>query len=1263
MNRRRPDAGRWSPRVGHDRPPLPPDPAPCGDSLLSSRGRPAENAGGVASLHGRIGLRLAREELRGELRSLLSEAGFGTVELAPGSTAEAECDVVVTDAIPSAEEMTSPGPPVVVLVPAGQSVELPQAGPRAPTAFPWPEGRSALPGLLRVLARVGVSSRRIRRVAFEVAPLAGPELFHAVVRFAAEELGADLCLVGELLGDPPTRVRTHAVWKDGELAEPLEYDLAGTPCEEAVRSSFCFVPEKVSERFPGDPQLREHGFEAFMGCPLRDAAGRPVGVLSMAFRRPAPEMGGEVAPLRLFLQLLAGRAAGELERERMRRAVEQQAAQFRTLFRRVGAPTVLVRLTDRTIVDANEEWLAVTGLSREEIVGRTPAELGLDPEPEKTAERMAALEAAGKVRGLEFETVGPDGKRRWDLVNADLVWLDGLPHALVVSIDITAQKRAETALRESEERFRRLIEHAPEGLVLLDVATRKFVYANAAAERLFGMSREELAAVGPVDVSPPVQPDGRPSAEKAAEVIGRALAGETPVFEWVHRDATGRDIPCEVRLLRLDIDGRILIRGSVLDISERKRAEAQIQRLTRTYELLSAVHHAIVRLRDRDELLATVCRIAVDVGRLGLAWVGLVEGGNLRVKACAGADEETLSLVRAYVEGPNPDCAFTFRALRRGAVEVCRDIEHDPESVSWREAALARGLRSLASLPIRVGGQVVGTFNLYSRDSGLFDDEELRLFAILAEDIGFALEAYEQEAERRRTEAALRESEARFRSLIEHAADLIHVVDREGRVRYASPSSRRVLGRDPEDRVGRSVLEYVHPADVPLAREGLREAEFHPGRPAKREIRVRRADGTWAVLEVVASWVPDGAEGGFFVLNSRDITERRELEEQLSRAQRMEAVGRLAGGVAHDFNNTLAAILMEADLLAQEPGVPSSVKEGLLEIRSYAERAAAMTRRLLLLGRRQVLEPRLLELNETVTSLAGLLRRAAGEHIELVVETSDEPLWVEVDPTMLDQVLLNLVLNARDAMPRGGTVTVRCGARQVARPDRDGLPELEGGGRFAVLSVSDDGQGIAEEDLPHIFEPFFSTKEESRGTGLGLAVVYGIVRQHGGAIRVRSRVGEGTTFDIFLPLREPSPGPTRAPAPAQREAAVSAGGETILVVEDDPGIRALFAALLRREGFEVLEAGDAEEAFAVWEEHRERVHLLLTDVVLPGGTNGYQIASRIRSKAPHLPIIFMSGYSPETAPAELELRPGQNFLAKPFTPDVLLDAVNRALGR
>ena len=431
----------------------------------------------------------------------------------------------------------------------------------------------------------------------------------------------------------------------------------------------------------------------------------------------------------------------------------------------------------------------------------------------------------------------------------------------------------------------------------------------------------------------------------------------------------------------------------------------------------------------------------------------------------------------------------------------------------------------------------------------------------------------------------------------------------------------------------------------------LRVVAVGSGRATVTERSLLRKDGTVIVVESNARRLPDGRLLGAV----RDITERKRLEEQLRQAQKMEAVGRLAGGVAHDFNNVLTAIFGYADLMAEEVPPSSAARQDLDEIRKAAQRATALTGQLLAFSRQQVLAPVVLSMNDLVGDVDKMLRRLLGEDVDLRVSLASNAGNVRADPGQLQQVIMNLVVNARDAMPTGGKLLIETAdaelTEQYAELHQPVIP-----GQYVMLAVSDTGVGMDAQTRARIFEPFFTTKEKSKGTGLGLSTVYGIVKQSGGYIWVYSEAGHGTTFKVYLP-RVDAPVEPQAPA---REAVTVTGTETILVAEDDETLRPLAKGLLEKLGYTVLEAENAEQALGVAGAHAGPIHLLVADVVMPGAS-GRELARRLAQSRPETRVLYVSGYTDDAIVHHGMLEPGLNFLQKPFTPAALARKVREVL--
>lgn len=633
--------------------------------------------------------------------------------------------------------------------------------------------------------------------------------------------------------------------------------------------------------------------------------------------------------------------------------------------------------------------------------------------------------------------------------------------------------------------------------------------------------------------------------------------------------------------------------------------------------------------------------------------------------------------------------------------------------------------------------------------------------------------------ERKQAEEALQRSEEYFRSLIDNSTDVVSIISEEGVRHYISPSAKRVLGYSPEELIGGSLFDLLHPDDIPHLQEIFSERLKEPGTTVSAEFRCKHKNGAWRVLEVIASNLLSNPAVGGVVINSRDITERKcaeealleserdyrelfnrahdaililapenetvldvnqracevygfsreefiglslenlsvnvndgrerlrqvlnqgnclnfesvqrrkdgsemtveinaslinykgrravlsitrdvtdrkQLEEQLRQSQKMEAIGRLAGGVAHDFNNLLTAINGYSELALRRLNDPARLREQLTEIKKAGERAASLTRQLLAFSRKQILQPKTLNLNDIVMDMSKMLRRLIGEDIELVLELSSSLGQVKADPSQIEQVILNLAINARDAMPQGGRLIIETSNVVISDRAARRYGSIQAG-HHVCISIADTGCGIDPAMQQRIFEPFFTTKEIGKGTGLGLSTVYGIVKQSGGYIFVHSEAGRGATFKIYLPRVDEAIEPSDA-----RESEASSGSETVLLVEDDELIRKLTSSILEEHGYKVIEAEGAHKALEILERSHEEIRLMVTDVIMPA-MSGKRLADKAKLLRPGMRVLFISGYTDEAIVHHGVLNEGIPFLQKPFTPDALAKKVREILDK
>ncbi|MDX1632887.1 MAG: PAS domain S-box protein, partial [Thermoanaerobaculia bacterium] len=558
----------------------------------------------------------------------------------------------------------------------------------------------------------------------------------------------------------------------------------------------------------------------------------------------------------------------------------------------------------------------------------------------------------------------------------------------------------------------------------------------------------------------------------------------------------------------------------------------------------------------------------------------------------------------------------------------------------------------------RVGGEALEeagvyrtTFPLKRRDGTIFEAEQTVTLLDAERGIdGGAVSVIRDVSEQREAEARLRESRDRFETLFRaNPAGIVVTRMDDGTIADVNDAYLRIVGYDREEVLGRSTTELgiVDPEYRMSSVRDLVEADVGQ----TDQYVLRRKDGGEAVVLASAEEITLWGEPHLLVM-AQDITEYRSLERQLREAQKMEAVGRLAGGIAHDFNNLLTVIRSQADLVLMDLGVSNPVAEDMQLIRESADRAARLTRQLLAFSREQVLEPRVVDLNEMLRSMGDLLERTLGEQVRIRTDFEEGLNPIRVDPAQLEQVVVNLAVNARDAMPEGGTLTLSTDTEAWPVGDGDSSTGEDGEeSRVVKLEVSDTGVGMDQETMARIFEPFFTTKRDSGGTGLGLATSYGIVRQSGGTIEVNSEPGSGSTFVLRFPAAAgPVEWPEEELSKTREPGMVDA---RVLVVEDDPSVRAVTTKILERAGIRVRTAEDIAGARELMEDAAEELDLLLTDLVLPGGS-GRELVELARKEAPHMKVLVMSGYTEESPGSRGDLPPDVGFIQKPFTPETLL---------
>ena len=806
-------------------------------------------------------------------------------------------------------------------------------------------------------------------------------------------------------------------------------------------------------------------------------------------------------------------------------------------------------------------------------------------------------------------------------------------------------RRATAALQEAEAKYRQLVEEVPAISYVAETgALGPFLYMSPQVETILGYSPERCVS-DPTFWWTHLHPQDRVLAQQ------EDTWEENRLFQVEYRmrrdDGKVVWVRDEAIIVRDPLTGRRLTRGLLIDITEQKHAEEALRRSEESYRMFVAQSSEGIFRQDLDVPLPVSLPEDELVLRI-LHESYLAECNNAMAKMY-GFDSPLQLLGKRLTE--------------------LTSVE-DPNSVQSTREYVRNGFRVVDRVSQEMDARGNAKVFLHSLFGVVEDGKLLHTWGI-QRDITDRLQV---EEERRKAADAFRENEERYRAFVQQSSEGIYRMEynppvpcflpaeeqmqwghQSGYMAECNDAMARMYGRDSaEDLIGKKLSEFLVLRDPVtmnfmenFIRDGYRitdqesvEMDAHGQKRIFRNTMVGTVvDGFW-----VRTW-------GI----TRDVTERLQLEEQLRNAQQLEAVGRLAGGIAHDFNNILSIIMGHGELLLATANLDADGRNGVDQIRRAADRAASLTQQLLAFSRKQVLQPRVLDLNETVSSVQKMLTRVIGEDIELIANLSASPMTVRADPGQLEQVLMNLAVNARDAMPQGGKITMET-SQVTIEPEEARDPDLPPG-RYVVLRVTDTGLGMDQVTLSHVFEPFFTTKPMGKGTGLGLATVYGIVKQSGGSIQVESEADRGTGFRIYLPAVDGETGMRMERAGSQN---VERGAETILVAEDEPDLRELTKIFLEGYGYRVLQAASAEEALKISENFGEQIHLLLTDVIMPG-MSGRQLAEKILKKRPDTKIVYMTGYTDDMVVQHKVLEPGVQLLQKPFTKIDLAQKVRATL--
>ncbi len=924
------------------------------------------------------------------------------------------------------------------------------------------------------------------------------------------------------------------------------------------------------------------------------------------------------------------------ERRRAERKLQAAEAKYRALVEQLPA------ITYSAESGANGRWSYVSPQIYS-ILGYTAEEWMADPSlwhsclhPDDWEQAMAQerhSEATGAPLDSEYRMLARDGRVVWFRDIASVVPGAGaLPARLQgVMLDVTSRKHAEIAQHEAEERLRSIFENCVEG-IFQTTPDGRYLSLNPALARMTGYSSpaEKQAAVQDIAGQEFVDPSRRIEQQRLLETHGRIENFEYQVYR---KDGVKVWLCDNARVVR-DAGGKtIYYEGTTEDITHRKRAETERQ-------VTSEIIHGINTTDDLDSLLALIHRSLKKVIRAENCFVALYDPATSQFGFPFFADE--------FDSAPTPQNlgrSCTSYVFRTGRAMLIPQRTFDRLAAQGELELIGTPSPSWLGVPLRTPAATIGVLVVqHYTEENAYTQRDLEFLNSVGGQIALAIE-------RRRSEKALRDSEARLRVLIEQLPAVLWTVDTNMCFTSCLGAGLARVGMKPNEAVGQTLLQFFETIDegfTPIAAH--RRALF--GEPVTFPIEWRSGSYACHVEPLRGS---DGQILGAICM-ALDVTDRKKLEEQLRQAAKMEAVGRLAGGIAHDFNNLLMVIQGYAELMLERMGENNPMRRNAQQIQEASQRATALTRQLLAFSRKQMLAPSVLNVQNVVNDMEKILRRLIGEDIEFhnVAPTN---LWrVKADRSQVEQVILNLAVNSRDAMPRGGKLTIET-ANYEFDSGYNRSPAILAPGKYVMLAVSDTGCGMDPETQAHIFEPFFTTKEKGRGTGLGLATVYGIVKQSGGYVWVYSEPDRGTTFKVFLPCVQDAEEVVASDVTEN----YPGGSETILLVEDEQGVRELAREYLQLGGYNVLEAESGPAALEIAEKYAGTIHLMLADVVMPA-MSGPELADIIATIRPETKVIYMSGYTEQAIVHHGILHPDTILLPKPFTWQTLACKLRETLG-
>ncbi len=985
-----------------------------------------------------------------------------------------------------------------------------------------------------------------------------------------------------------------------------------------------FVSELPPEAGAEKELLKAQDIQSLIALPMivRDSL---IGFLGFDSVRKERSWSKETVEL---LKIISGLFANALDRKWAEEALRESEQRFRNLIE--NSPMPLLIHSQGKAVFVNPAMVKLMGgKSEEELLGSRVINWVHPDYREIVRKRIRQVYKEGKTADtLEEKLIRRDGRVIHVEAKATPITYQGKPASQTVFTDITQRKRTEEALRESEQRYRLLFDLLPYGGEVLD--TKGYIInCSPSTARMLGYELDELIGK---HITQFLHPDSRKVFKDKFHLLVKGNRAEAEVY-MIRKDGSKLAV---LRAAQPIINDRGKVTGILalsVDISDRKQAETIRQ-------IMYNISNAVNTTRSTTDLYQVIEKELSKILNTKNLFIGLYDHATDTITFPFMKDEKDRfekvpagKTISSLVIKENKSLLITEKQImqlaREGKIKIVGTI-----SKCWM------------GVPLRVDGEVMGVMVVqdYENETAL-STSDLELLEFVSNQVAISIKKKQTDDEIRKLSLAIEQSPAS-----------VVITNLEGTIEYVNQKFTEVTGYSKEEAIGKkpSILKSGETPE-----EDYRELwrTIAAGKEWRGEFCNRRKDGSlfWEFASIRPIKNASG-EITHYLGVKEDITERKKLQQQLIQSQKMEAIGKLAGGVAHDFNNLLTVINGYADLLLYKLSSDDPPYKAIRQIKLAGERAASLTEQLLAFSRRQLIQPKILNLNNVVSHTEKMLRRLIGEDIDLVTKLDPELGNIKADPSQIDQVIMNLAVNARDAMPQGGKLTIETANVNLddvyVKAHEQVLP-----GEYVMLAISDSGKGMDEETRSRIFEPFFTTKGPGEGTGLGLSTVYGIIKQNRGYIWVYSEPGKGTTFKIYLPrVSEES----REPKTITDAGETLRGHETILLVEDDENVRELSSRILKENGYLVLEADRGSSAINISNQYEDTIHLLLTDVIMPE-MSGRELAEHLTHLRPEMKIIYVSGYTDNAIVHHGVLDKNTHFIQKPFAPKTLLEKIRNVL--